>query len=302
MTTHTDPLFPDTLTLAELVDRGWEHHPAHPQAVVDALAVRAASLPADGDAAGAITLAEHVCLAHLHAPERLASFLHALPAHAAAAEATAAALQRARWALAAATGEVEPPIDPSARWRALQNVWGLWAVRGRAADAQAMLAQELPQALAHPDAAARKALAACCNNLASDLKEGERGHADRDGLMIAAAEAALQLWRSAGTWLHHERAEYRLSRCLAAAGQGDAALRHALACLATIEANGHEPDAPFERFFGHEAAAWAQAARGDAAGRTAAREAMLRIRAAIADESLQPWCDQALAALDAQHG
>lgn len=285
--------------LKDLVTQGWERHAEEAADVARLLTARAATLPADADGAGAIGLAEHVWLSHLQDPAGLQDFMNALPAAVAQAEASGAMCQRARWLLAMLAGESAEPIADAARWRALQNLWSVWLQRGRAADVLAMLQAERPLALAHPEAAARKALAATTHGIAVELREGPRGDSVRDALMLAAADASHALWVTAGTWVHSERGDYELARCHAVLGNGAAALRHARACLAQIEAHAGEPQADaFETFFAHEALAWAQRAAGDAAGLAAERARMQALLAAVTDTGLRPWCERALAALD----
>jgi alanine-glyoxylate transaminase / (R)-3-amino-2-methylpropionate-pyruvate transaminase len=287
-----------TPSLADFVSQGWDRHAEAARDVVGGLQARAATLVADGDAAGAIGLAEHVWLSHLNEPSGLEAFVRSLPDALATTEPTAAALQRTHWVLALLSGRTPPPTADALRWRGMQGLWAVWAATGRAAQAAAMLRHEAPQALAHPEAAARRALAATCNNLATDLQEGPRGDAAVDALMMQAATDAARLWRSAGTWVHAERAEYRLARCHAVLGQGDEALRHAQACLAGIDAHADQPEADaFERFFAHEALAWAHRARGDAAAVASQRACMQALRDQVTDEGLQQWCDQTLASL-----
>ncbi len=285
--------------LADLVRTGWERHAEEAADVARVLMARAATLPADADGAGAIGLAEHVWLSHLQDPAGLRAFLDALPAAVAQAEGSGAMDRRARWVLAMLAGEAAEPIADAARWRALQNLWSVWVRRGRAADALAMLQAERPLALAHPEAPARRALAATTHGVAVELREGPRGDAARDALMIAAADASRELWVTAGTWVHSERGDYELARCHAVIGDGAAALRHARACLAQIEAHAGEPEADaFETFFAHEALAWAQRAAGDRAGQAAERVRMQQLLAAVGDAALRPWCERALADLD----
>lgn len=290
---------PNPSPLAAFVAAGWERHPTEGQDVAAGLQQRAATLGADADGAAAIGLAEHVWLAHLHDAGGFAAFLDALPGAMSTSEPTAAALQRSRWVLAAIAHGPVGELPEAPRWRALQSLWSLWCAQGRVAQAQALLAQESPAALAHADPAARKALAATCNNLASDLREGPRGDAASDAFMLALAEASRALWASAGTWVHVERADYLLARCHATLGQGGPALACARACLARIDQHAGEPGADdFERFFAHEALAWAHRAAGDAAGRAAEMARMRACLAAVTDDSLKPWCEDALAALE----
>jgi hypothetical protein len=290
----------DTETLAACVARGWEDHAEQPRAVAAGLRARAATLSADADGAAAIGLAEHVWLSHLQDPSGLEDFLQALPAAVQQAERSGAMLRRARWVLATLADEPAPAIPDAARWCALQNLGSVWAERGRAAMALAVLEAERPKALAHPDAAARKALAIATHNLALELREGRRGDPARDALMLALADASRSLWATAGNWVNVERGDYELARCHAVLGQGEAALRHARACLASIEQHAGDPHADaFETFFAHEALAWAQRAAGDGAALAAERGHMKRLMAGLTDASLKPWCAAALAALDA---
>jgi len=289
----------DTETLSIFVSQGWERHPQQARDVAAGLRARAATLSADADGAAAIGLAEHVWLSHLQDPPGLASFLQALPVAVHDADSSGAMVRRARWVLAMLAGEPPPHIPDAARWRALQNLWSVWAEQGRAGEALAMLQTERPKALAHPDAAARKALAAATHNLAVELREGRRGDPARDALMLALAEASRALWATAGNWVTVERGDYELARCHAVLGQGEAALGHARACLALIEQHAGDPQADaFETFFAHEALAWAQRAAGDAAALAVERNQMRQLMAEVKDTSLKPWCEAATAALD----
>jgi hypothetical protein len=279
----------DTETLAAFVARGWEQHVEHPQQVADGLRVRAATLGADADGAAAIGLAEHVWLSHLQDLPGLDDFLRALPAAVHQAEPCGAMLRRARWVLATLADEAAPTIPDAARWCALQNLWSVQIQRGQAAKVQATLDTERPKALAHADAAARKALAIATHNLALELREGRRGDPARDSLMLALADASRALWASAGTWVNVERGDYELARCHAVLGQGELALRHARACLALIEQHAGDPQADaLETFFAHEALAWAQRAAGDTPALAHERAHMQRLLAQVTDTSLRP--------------
>jgi len=287
---------PDAEPLRAWLDRAHERHGDAPAAFAAAIAARAATLPADADGAEAIRLAEHLWLGHLADADGLAALLDALPAGLRDAEAAAPSVQRARWAIATLRGEAAGPLPDAPRWRALQNVALALAATERAAAAQAMLLADEDAAAGSDDTAARQAYAATANNVALDMRLGPRGDAARDALMLAAAALARRAWERAGTWLHVERAEYQLAQCHAALGDGDAALRHAAACLAGCEA--HAADA-VERFFAHEALARAQRARSDAAAAAGEVAAMRALLTAIADDGLRTWCAQALDALAA---
>jgi len=289
--------------LAQFLPAAWDQHADHPQELAAALQARAPGLATagvdDAEAADAIRLATHVWLAHLADSGGLQAFVQALPASLTDNAKAGAMLLRTQWALATLGGQPAPAVTPAQRWAALQNVWTLRALQGQAADAQAGLLAEVPLALAEPDAAARRALAATCNNLATELCSGSRGDAALDALMLAAAQSARQLWASAGTWVHIERADYRLACCHAALGQGAEAVAYAQACLDGIAAHAAEPEADAaERFFAHEAMLRAQRAARDVAAATAHRAQMLALLEDIGDADIIVWCRQTLAALD----
>jgi hypothetical protein len=300
------------LALPAFVEQAWNEHAEQPREVATALRERARSLalaaPAESaqDQAqaeavlGASRLAEHVLLAHLDDAEGLRAWLDLVPP----SPATEAALRRPRWLLAMLADPATPPLsDDKARYGALQNLWAVWVARGHAAQALEMLTREQPSALAHPDAATRRALAATCNNLTVELRLGPRGDAARDALMLAAAEASRALWTSAGTWVNAERAEYQLARCHAVLGDGRRALQHARACLAAVEAHRGEAQADaFETFFAHEALLWAHRAARDEPSAAAERQQMADRLAEIGDAGARAWAEQALRAADAGGG
>jgi hypothetical protein len=291
----------DAADLATFVDRAWDLHADRSGAVAAALRTRADLLSGDDAGAGAIGLAEHVWLSHLGDPAGLDEWLDRLPAATGHTDPTAAALRRARWAATHAAAADAPPGDlpDAARWRALQNVWAVWMQRGHAARARRQLEAEWPAALAHADVAARRSLAATCNNLAVELRCGQRGGAEVDALMLAAAEASRQLWASAGTWVHTERAEYQLARCHAVLGDGPRALVHARACHEAVQAHAGEPEADaFERFYAHEALAWAHLAAGDGASAAAERDRMRGLLDDVADPGYRAWAAGDLQALE----
>jgi hypothetical protein len=292
----------DTRDLAAFVAEAWNVHAERPRDVADGLSARAAAVRSDAAGADAIRLAEHVWLSHLLDEAGLQAFLHSAAPPEPRGDA-GAAWQRALWALGTLAQQPPsalPELPPAARWRAMQNVWTPTMLRGHAAQVRTALKAELPLALAHADAAARRALAATCNNLAVELRTGRRGNAELDALMLEIARAARELWGSAGTWVHAERAEYQLARCHAVLGQGTAALRHAQACLDCIDANANAPEADaFERFFAHEALAWAQHAAGDAGAAAEQRALMAARHAQIANAELHAWAAQAVAEFDA---
>lgn len=294
----------DATDLATFIDRAWGVHADRPAAVAAALSARADRLPCDEAGAGAIGLAEHVWLAHLGSPEALREWLARLPAAMADGEPGAAALRRARWSAAHADAPDAPPgqLPLAARWRALQNVWAVWVRRGQASRARQQVEAEWPQALAlaQTDAAATRSLAATLNNTTVELRCGARGDAQTDALMLATAEASRRLWGVVGTWIHAERAEYQLSRCLAVLGQGAQALVHARACHDAVQTHAGEPEADaFERFYAHEALAWAQLASGDGLAAVAERDRMRALLDEVTDPGSRAWAAGDLRMLEA---
>jgi len=286
-----------TAALRTWLNQAQQDHAAQPQAVADGLAERAATLPADATGAMALRLAEHVVLAHLAAPEALRALLGRLPAALAQAEPTATALRRIHWCLATLAGEPAPTLDDGPRWTALQNVVLAWAAQQRSGQAAALLAAEAPAALTQGPSDAGKAFAMTANNIAGDLQTGPRGDAARDALMLQAAALAREAWARAGTWLHVERADYRLALCHAVLGQGEAAVQHARQCLAGCEAAGADA---LEHYFGHEALARAQLAAGDGAAAAAAVQRMRALLPQIDEaDGLRAWCAEVLQTLPA---
>jgi hypothetical protein len=138
-----------------------------------------------------------------------------------------------------------------------------------------------------PDAPVWRALAVAGNNLATELEELPERSAAETSAMVQAAEGALIAWRLAGTWLHEERAEYRLSSSLLKAGRHREALVAAQRCAALCQANDAPP---LERFFAFAAQANAYRAANDSAGFAQRRQDALHWHAQVpADE--QQWCE-----------
>jgi hypothetical protein len=314
MTVQPDPATP----LRTWLDQAQDSHAEQPVVVAAALAARAATLPADADGAEAIQLAEHLMLGHLADAVGLQAFIDRLPAALHADEATAPAVQRAAWALAhlvhLARPDLpdlpdqpdlpdlpdlpdQPDLPEAARWRALQNVVLALASQGRSEAAGALLLADEAEAAAAGASAAGKAYAASANNVAAHLCAGPRGDNARDALMLSAAQLSRRAWASAGTWLHAERAEYRLALCHVALGQGEAALVHARLCLAVCEAQSADA---VEQFFALEALVLAHHAAGQLVPALAASARMHALLPAVSeDDGLRAWCRQAFDALPA---
>ena len=299
---------PISQSLSDWLTQAQDRHADAPADVARELRQRAPALPADDLGAQALRLAEHLWLGHLGDPAGLAACLARVPVADAPTPANAEATARIRWALAtlADTPTPTPPLDDAPRWRALQNVVLALAQQGQAARAQALLLADEAAAAAHGAQEAGRAYAAAANNVAAHLCDGmpaaTAGAADRQRLMLAAADLSLRAWAIAGTWLHRERAHYRLALCHAALGQGGPALAHAQHCLHACQVgDGSQPADALEHFFAHEALARAHHAAADTASRQAAiahRQEMQNLLPAIDEaDGQRAWCAQALHAL-----
>jgi hypothetical protein len=98
--------------------------------------------------------------------------------------------------------------------------------------------------------------------------------------MLYAAWASAYHWLRAGTAVHHQRAEWMLSRVYTILGDAPAAIAHAKRCLELTETSPGEM-APFDLAYACEAIARASALAGDEPEATRylelAREAGTRI-------------------------
>jgi len=162
----------------------------------------------------------------------------AVVAHAAAAAHLAGRSDNpAAAALAAASSEAEA-----------QLLTALGALGWRPpADATAMAAElkRLAEASGSIDAAGplNQRLAVGFNNTTSRLLDGAESPVDpilRPALLAGSA-AALRFWKSAGTWVNHERALYLCALVSNRAGDAAAARSNCLQALDLIAANGDEP-------------------------------------------------------------
>ena len=270
------------------LDQAWDRHATDTAVVAEELLAHAPTLPDDADGAGVLRLAAHVLLTHAADAAAMQRLVDTLPPHAT----LEAAARPARWALAQLAGTASPAASDAERWDGLEYVVLVLAARGQAAQAQAQLLAEEAAAAAHPEQPARRAYAASANNVAGALRDGQRGDAAVDALMLAAAQVARRAWERAGNWLHVERADYQLAMCHAALGQAAAAVAHAQACLQRCEAEGADPD---ELFFAHECAAHARHAAGDTAALQQHRAQMQALLARVDDADMQRYCAETLA-------
>jgi hypothetical protein len=111
-------------------------------------------------------------------------------------------------------------------------------------------------------AAAHRWFAIELNNLAWDLVESDARAPSDCERMIHAAHASCYHWLEVGTPLNHQRAQCLLATAYAAAGIGEAAVRHAQRCLELSGENG-ESQTPFDVATAHGCAARAYAIFGN---------------------------------------
>ena len=253
------------MTLQEFLDSAWNDHAEHAADVAMRLERSLALVATADDVAPFVRIATHVFGEHLGEWQRGIDLLDAIRGQRSAeGDAAASAIVRGIATLGLARGDdgVLDGLSPEDRVFALAGAAAAFAGRNeqrRAIDAYARALADAKAGLPAKSPAIR-ALAIGGNNLACALEEKRDRDAAETGGMVRAAEAALEYWRLAGTWLEEERAHHRLARSLLAAGRSQAAIASAQRCVDVCAAN----EAPaFERFFGEAALALAQRAAGD---------------------------------------
>ncbi|MDE0069508.1 MAG: hypothetical protein OXO48_07320 [Caldilineaceae bacterium] len=121
------------------------------------------------------------------------------------------------------------------------------------------------------------------NNSTMDALDAGLVTAETAEPYIHAAHASCHHWMQVGTVANHGRGEFAVASVYAAAGLGEAALRHARRYLELFEANPAEME-DWDKAFAYDSLARAYAAAGNT---QAARQARAQARAAgdaIADE------------------
>jgi hypothetical protein len=84
-------------------------------------------------------------------------------------------------------------------------------------------------------------IASIASSLASDLLELDQRTAAHDEALERAALLSHRFWGRAGSWIHHERADYLLALTYNALRRFDEARQAAARALATIDSHGDEP-------------------------------------------------------------
>lgn len=289
------------MTFDQFIETAWNDHADHPDEVAERLATALDRVTAAEHVAPFARIAIHVYGEHLGQWQRGVALLQALrgvPAFADGSEG-AASVTRGIAALRYCDGDPSAIASLAAADQvvALGLATAAFAARGefrRAIDAYGQ-ALDLARPGLPDGSPALRALAVGGNNLAAVLEGKKDRNAQETRGMLVAAEASLEYWRRAGTWLEEERAHYRLTRSRLAAGEPEAALRSARDCIDVCARN----DAPaFEQFFGYAVLALAQRGAGDAAGFADSRAQALRLYDAVPEDERQ-WCATELAEINA---
>ena len=289
------------MSISEHLNQGWNQHATDPEGVLARFDEGLALAQSGADLAGLSRLTAHVAGEHLGRFDDGLALLERIRQHpafeadtadgravarnlAALAMVGGDAVAASRWAQAAGS---DTPDSDAARLRA--EAAAMLIGRDRLEEGARLYEEAL--ALLGPaptrEDPATRALAVTSNNLALGLEQRPDRDEAASALMVLAAREARRLWELAGTWLHVERAEYRLSRSLCAAGQTEEARAHAMACLDLCQDNAAPPE---ELYFAWEALALAS--RPDAPYAVSQMESLLP--ALPAD-----WADYAKQALDA---
>ena len=265
-------------TLARFIEQAWNDHVADPGGVAAHVGDGIAMLDADPERLGDfLQLAEHLHLAHFGDTAAMQAVLDRAGPFLAVQPQVQPLADRARLAMSLLQDQATVATLPApATIRGHGTAICGWVSRGDIDKARQLL-QAAAAIARDADLATRtdatKALAASCNNVATQLLDLPR-RPQADTLMLDAAAWSRSAWAEVGTWMNVERAEYLLALCASATGDGARAVEHAASCLSICEANGADA---FELFFAHEAMAKALMASGDrsAAGEQAKRMAAL---------------------------
>lgn len=268
------------------LSRAWADHADHPEAVAERLRTDTPEPATPAQVAALARLVTHVLGEHLGRFDDADWRLTGLAGHRLARDVVAASELRvahAALALARQRPGAEAKLSPVERLRARGSAAALCLGRGEVERSLGLIASARAELGRMPAAgpAEHRPLAVACNNMAWGLHDrGAARSADETAAMLEIAAASREHWAVAGTWLQVERADYALALTHLSAGRADDALRHAAQCLASCIAHDAPP---YELFFGHEALARVQQARGDAAAfahhRQAAKVAFDRLDA-----------------------
>lgn len=243
----------------------WADHAAHPEEVAQRLRTLTPAPSEPAHLSALARLVVHVLGEHLGRYDDARWRVEALGTHLLADAGVQSALRVAMATLDLAQ-HGEPAVqvlDGAERVRSEAAAAALCIGRGQSARALRLLAtaRQRVASMLRAAPADHHPLAVACNNMAWELHaRGAARSAEDTAAMLDIAAASRAHWAHAGTWIEVERADYCLALTHLDAGQPDAALHHAAQCLTACITHDAPP---YEHFFGHEAMARVQAARGD---------------------------------------
>ena len=224
------------MTFSEFMNQAWADHADRPSEVAERLQSSQAHAETSADVIGLAGLLTHIYGEHLG---QWAQGVAALEKLQILDSDAAFAIRRSIASLKLSSGDASPLDGLSLSDRVRVLAVSASALTGQKQTERAAeffneaLATELPD-----DDPAIRALAITSNNLACALEEKPNRSIQESAFMIRAAIAARKFWQLAGTWIHVERAEYRLANSYLKAGDIERARFHARECLRICELNG----------------------------------------------------------------
>ena len=279
------------------LSQAWNDHQTDAQAVAGRLWDGAGLIQQNDQIPALVNLATHVFGEHLGRWKDGAAFLgklRTLPTFVPATNAESA-IARSIAVLEVGNGQDQTvlPFGTSDQIRILAVAASALSGQGQSERAQQLFQKALEMAERPPldkDDPANRALAVTGNNLTCALEEKETRSANDTELMITAAMAARKYWKIAKTWLETKRAEYRLAMSYLKAANLSEASQHAQRCL---EIAAENKAAPLEFFFGNEALALVERARGNSSGYSKATEQLRAAFEQLSDDD-KSWCRDTL--------
>lgn len=271
------------------IQKAWQDHGKDPQAVAESLSTAIVTDPSQVPAL--VQLATHVFGTHLGQWQKGIQFLESLCQSPLFSEESKPAVIRSIAILQLASSDENSlsSFPHSEQIQILASAAAALAGQGDIPNAQKYFARALSSAISlDPKSPANRALAVTGNNLAAALEEKVQLSQNEKQLMLLAAQTGRKYWEIAGTWLEVGRAEYRLAMSYLKSGNPEQATLHAEQALAIAAENNA---LPLEFFFGHEALAWAQKARGNMPAFEDARQRVSEYfqKLSPADQS---WCKE----------
>lgn len=281
------------MTFNDYLSKAWNDHATDAKLVADRIEDGIKLLEKNEQIPAIAQLITHVLGEHLGLWNKgieLLEGLTKLPIYVKESE-SESAIKRSCMSLKVASGSNESleTLTLSDQVRVLAVAAAAVSAQGQTDNAQSIFHAAIDKAqlgLTKEDVANR-ALAITGNNLACSLEEKVSRTSAEVELMIFAAKAGRKYWEIAGSWLEVERAEYRLANTFLKVGNFSQALKHAQTCLEISQKNNA---LPLELFFGYEALAKIEQARGNLIGYdkaiSAAQSNLVKM-----DDGDKGWCE-----------